>query len=179
MVSLRCKILVNEELKKLGINDANVELGFVEVEQEISDKQLVLLKNNLYRYGLELIKDKKIALIERVKNVIINMIHNADEQPDINYSSYINKQLNLDYVYLSNLFSEVEGRTIQQFIILHKIEKVKELLMYNEYNLTEISYKLNYSSVAHLSNQFKKVTGYSPSSFKKMNLRRTQMLERI
>lgn len=179
MVSLRCKMLVKAELEKVGATPLSIELGSAEIQDELTDKQKVILKNNLFVAGLPLIEDKKISIIEGIKNAVVEMVHHADEFPIVNYSEYIKSRLNMDYVYLSNIFSEIEGRTIQQFIITHKIEKVKELLMYDEYNLTEISYKLNYSSVAHLSNQFKKVTGLSPSCFKKMNLTRTQILENV
>lgn len=179
MVSLRCKMLVKAELEKVGAEPLQIELGWAEIKDALTDKQKVILKNNLFVAGLPLIEDKKIAIIEGVKNAVIEMVHHADEFPIVNYSEYIKSRLNMDYVYLSNIFSEIEGRTIQQFIITHKIEKVKELLMYDEYNLTEISYKLNYSSVAHLSNQFKKITGLSPSCFKKMNMSRTEILENV
>ena len=129
--------------------------------------------------GLELLDDKKSILIERIKSVIIEMIHYSDEVPKVNYSDYISQKLDYDYTYLSNVFSEVKGTTIQQFIINHKIEKVKELLLYDELNLTEISYRLHYSSVAHLSNQFKKVTGLSPTLFKTLKSKRVLNLEDI
>jgi AraC-like DNA-binding protein len=129
--------------------------------------------------GLELLDDKKAILIEKIKNVIIEMVHYTDELPKMNYSDYISEKLNHDYTYLSNIFSEVKGITIQQYIINHKIERVKELLLYDEMNLTEISYLLNYSSVAHLSNQFKKVTGLSPSFFKQLKQKRNQNLENV
>jgi AraC-like DNA-binding protein len=170
MVSLRCKMLVKDELKKLGIAYENVDLGIVQLNEPISESDYIQLKANLAKSGLELLDDKKSILIERIKQVIIEMIHYADEMPQTNYSDYISKKLNYDYTYLSNIFSETKGITIQQFIILHKIERVKELLLYDELNLTEISYKLNYSSIAHLSNQFKKMTGITPSSFKNMEL---------
>lgn len=179
MVSLRCKMIVNDELKKLGLRHAVVDLGMVEVLDEIKQDQRELLKKNLLRSGLELLDGKKSILIEKVKNVIIEMIHYADELPNVNYSDYISEKLDYDYTYLSNVFSEVKGITIQQFIILHKIEKVKELILYDELNLTEISYKLHYSSVAHLSNQFKKVTGLSPSYFKQLKQKRNSNLENL
>lgn len=179
MVSLRCKMLVKDELKKLGITYENVDLGIVQLNEPISESDYIQLKANLAKSGLELLDDKKSILIERIKQVIIEMIHYADEMPQTNYSDYISKKLNYDYTYLSNIFSETKGITIQQFIILHKIERVKELLLYDELNLTEISYKLNYSSVAHLSNQFKKVTGLSPSFFKHMKKKRDSNLENI
>lgn len=179
MVSLRCKMMVMDELKKLGLRYVAVDLGTVELGEELTQSQHDQLKENLMRSGLELLDDKKSILIEKIKNVIIEMIHYSDELPKINYSDYISEKLRYDYTYLSNIFSEVKGITIQQFIIIHKIEKVKELLLYDELNLTEISYKLHYSSVAHLSNQFKKVTGLSPSFYKKLKQKRKGNLENM
>lgn len=167
MVSLRCRKLVQEELDNLGLEYITVILGMVILRKEITSEQRSLLKENLLCSGLDLLDDKKSILIERIKNVIIEMLHNADGLPVINYSSYISKKIGRDYTYLANMFSQAKGMTIQHFIINHKIEKVKELLSYGELNLTEISYKLNYSSVAHLSGQFKKVTGFTPGFFKK------------
>jgi AraC-like DNA-binding protein len=160
MVSLRCKMIVKDELKKLGIQYSLVDLGVVETMDAITKNQEAQLKENLLRSGLELLDDKKSVLIERIKNVIVEMIHYSDELPEKNYSDYLAEKLDYDYTYLSNIFSEVKGITIQQFIIINKIEKVKELLLYDELNLTEIAWKLNYSSVAHLSNQFKKSPAY-------------------
>ena len=177
MVSLRCKLLVKEELNRLGLHYVHIELGNIEIMEELSTAQRDSLKINLLQLGLELLDDKKTILIERIKNVIIEMIHYSDELPNINYSDYISQKLNHDYTYLSNVFSEVKGITIQQFIIIHKIEKVKELLLYDEFNLTEISYRLHYSSVAHLSNQFQKITGLRPSFFKKVKQKRQLNLE--
>lgn len=179
MVSLRCKIVVKEELKKLGIQYTAVELGTVELFSKISSNQREKLKTNLATSGLQLLDDKKNILIEKIKNVIVEMIHFSDELPKVNYSDYISEKLNLDYTYISNCFSDVKGITIQQYIILHKIEKVKELLLYDELNLTEISYRLNYSSVAHLSNQFKKITGLTPTYFKRIKIKRKQYLENM
>ncbi|MEO5943276.1 MAG: AraC family transcriptional regulator [Ferruginibacter sp.] len=179
MVSLRCKMVVKEELKKLKIGYATVELGTVQMLQVISKEKRAELKKNLLMSGLELLDNKKSILIEKIKDVIIEMIHYADELPDGNYSDYISEKLHNDYTYLSNTFSEVQGITIQHFIIMHKIEKVKELLLYDELNLTEISYKMHYSSVAHLSNQFKKITGLSPSFFKKLKQKRLENLENL
>jgi len=179
MVSLRCKMVVKEELKKLGIHYVILDLGMVELLQDITEEQRSLLKINLLRSGLELLEDQRSILIERIKNVITEMVHYSDELPDTNYSEYISKKVGHDYTYLSNIFSEVKGITIQQFIIMHKIERVKELLLYDELNLTEISYKLHYSSVAHLSNQFKKITGLSPSFYKKLKQKREQNLENL
>ena len=179
MVSLRCKMMVKEELKKLGIKYVAVELGMVEILEDLTQEQREQLKVNLHKSGLELLDNKKSILIEKIKNVITEMIHYSDELPKVNYSEYISKKLGYDYTYLANTFSEVKGITIQQFIINHKIERVKELLLYDELNLTEISYKLNYSSVAHLSNQFKKVTGLSPSFYKQLGQKRKNNLENL
>lgn len=179
MVSLRCKMIVKEELKNLGLRYVIVDLGMVEIMEDITLSQRQLLKDNLLLSGLELLDNKKAILIEKIKNVITEMIHYMDELPKINYSNYISEKLNYDYTYLSNIFSEVKGITIQQFIIIHKIEKVKELLLYDELNLTEISYKLNYSSVSHLSKQFKKVTGLSPSYYKQLKQKRKNNLENM
>lgn len=179
MVSLRCKMMVEEELKKLGLRHLVVDLGSVEILQTMTSGQRETLKVNLLRSGLELLDDKKSILIEKITNVIIEMIHYQDELPKVNYSDYLAEKLDYDYTYLSNVFSEVKGINIQQFIIYHKIERVKELLLYEDLNLTEISYKLHYSSVSHLSNQFKKVTGLSPSFYKKLRRKRERNLENI
>ena len=176
MVSLRCKMMVKEELKKIGLHYVIVNVGVVEIFEDISAEQFEQLKHNLAASGLELLDDKKAILIEKIKDVIIEMVHYTDRLPKVNYSDYISEKLNLDYTYLSNIFSEVKGITIQQYIINHKIERVKELLLYEEMNLSEIADLLNYSSVAHLSGQFKKVTGLSPSYFKQMKKRRKSRL---
>jgi AraC-like DNA-binding protein len=179
MASLRCKMMVKTELDKLGLRYGTVDLGMVEMLDDVTEQQHEQLKVNLLKSGLELLDDKRSILIEKIKNVIIEMIHYEDEIPKTNYSDYISQKLNYDYTYLSNIFSEVKGITIQQFIIINKIERVKELLLYDELNLTEISYKLHYSSVAHLSNQFKKITGLSPSFFKKLKKKRHENLENV
>jgi AraC-like DNA-binding protein len=179
MVSNRCKLAVKEELKKLGLHFVVVDMGEVEVMEELTSDQQKQLQVGLLSSGLELMDDKKAVLIERIKNVITEMIHHSEEVPKVNYSDFISEKLNYDYTYLSNLFSEVKGITIQQFIIVHKIERVKELLFYDELNLTEISYKLHYSSVAHLSNQFKKVTGLTPSAYKQLKDKTRRPLEEI
>lgn len=177
MVSLRCKMMVKAELEKLGLHYVVLDLGVVEILENISKHQYDKLKINLLKSGLELLDDKKSILVEKIKNIVIEMVHYSDELPKGNYSDFISEKLNYDYTYLANTFSEVKGITIQQFIILHKIEKVKELLLYNELTLSEISYRLNYSSVAHLSNQFKKITGLTPSFFKAMKKKRRNNLE--
>ena len=179
MVSQRCRMKVKEELNKLGIDFLSIDLGIVELENNPPHELYERLKQNLINSGLELIEDKKSILVERIKNVITKMIHESEELPKVNYSDYISEQLDYDYTYLSNIFTEVKGITIQQYIINNKIERVKELLLYDELNLTEISYMLQYSSVAHLSNQFRKTTGLSPSFFKQLKLKRKENLENL
>lgn len=177
MNSLHSKLIVKEELKKLGLHYILLNLGSVEIGGNVTENQLELLKRNLLRSGLELQNGKKDILTERIKDLITEMIDFSEEVPKTNYSDYISEKLNYDYTYLSNIFSAVKGITIQHFIIVHKIEKVKELLLNDDLNLTEISYKLHYSSVAHLSNQFKKITGLSPSFYKQINQRPIQHIE--
>lgn len=177
MVSLRCKMLVKDELNKLGIKPEYVELGVVELHEDITEEQLEIFEENLKKAGLEILDDKKNILVEKIKSVIIEMVHYSDEMPKINYSDYISEKVGYDYTYLSNTFSEVKGITIQQYIIMHKIERVKELLLYDELTLTEIAHQLHYSSVAHLSNQFKKVTGLTPTYFKEFKQNRMRSLE--
>lgn len=179
MVSLRCKMVVKEALDKLNLNYIILDLGTVEVMNNISDVQRKQLKTALLRSGLELMDDKKAVLIEKIKNIIIEMVHYSDALPKANYSDYISEKLGLDYTHISKIFSEVKGITIEHFIIAHKIERVKELLLYDELNLTQISYMLNYSSVAHLSSQFKKVTGLTPSFFKQLKNKKRIALENI
>lgn len=170
---------VKEELKKLGLHFIVVDLGEVEIMENITMEQREKLKLCLLSSGLELMDDKKAMLIEKIKNVIIEMVHHSEEVIKINFSDYLHEKLNHDYTYLSNLFSEVQGTTIEQFIISHKTERIKELIIYGELNITEIAWKMNYSSVAHLSTQFKKVTGLSPSHFKKLKDKRRNPLEEI
>ena len=179
MVSQRCKMMVQAELKKAGLDYVAIDLGTVEITEDITEAQRKHLKANLLKSGLELLDDKRSILIERIKNVITEMIHHSDQLPSLNYSNFISAKLNYDYTYLANIFSEVQGITIQQFIIVHKIEKAKELLLYEELNLTEIAFKLHYSSVAHLSNQFKKVTGLTPSFYKQLKQKRMSNLENM
>lgn len=179
MVSLRCKMIVKEELENLNLEYKTLDLGMVELARPLTNQQHDLLKVLLLKSGLELLEDKKSILIEKIKNVIVELIHYSDEIPKVNFSDYLSEKLGYDYTYLANTFSEVKGITIQQFIIIHKIEKVKELLLYDELNLTEIAYKLHYSSVAHLSNQFKKITGLSPSFYKQLKQKRKENLEDI
>lgn len=172
MVSLRCKMIVKSELEALALPYTVVELGEVEIKGTLSREKQGKLKVALLKSGLELMDDKKAMLIEKIKNVVVEMVHYSDEPPKTNFSDYLSEKLQYDYTYLSNLFSEVKGTTIEHFIIAHKIERAKELLIYDELTLTQIAYKLHYSSVAHLSNQFKKVTGLTPSFFKGMKHKR-------
>lgn len=179
MVSIRCKMVVKAELDKLGVHYGAVDLGQVELQEDLSEAQRKQLKAALLKSGLGLMDDKKAILIEKIKNVIVEMIHYADELPPIKNSDYLSEKLNYDYTYLANLFSETTGITIEHYIIAHKIERVKELLLYDELSLTEIAYKLNYSSVAHLSKQFKKVTGLTPTFFKQLKDKRRITLEDV
>jgi len=179
MVSNRCKMMVKEELKKLDLHFIIVDLGVVDIMENISAEQRALLKANLLESGLELMDDKRAILIEKIKNVIIEMIHYADEPIKITFSEHLSEKLNQNYTYLANLFSEVQGTTIEQFMILHKVERIKELIIYDELNITEIAWKMNYSSVAHLSTQFKKVTGLSPTHFKLLKDKRRNSIEDI
>jgi len=178
MVSSRCKMLVKEELKKLNLHYI-VDMGSVDIMENITAEQREEIRIALLQSGLELMDDKKAVLIEKIKNVIIEMVHYTDEMLKTNFSDYLSEKLNHDYTYLANLFSEVEGTTIEKFIISHKIERVKELIIYDELNLTEIAWMMHYSSVAHLSNQFKKVTGLSPSHFKQLKNKRRSPIEEI
>jgi AraC-like DNA-binding protein len=179
MVSNRCKMAVKEELKKLGLHFIVVDLGEVEIMETISMSQREQLKIGLIDSGLELMDDKRAMLIEKIKNVIIELVHHTEENIKINFSDFLREKLNHDYTYMSNLFSEVQGTTIEQFIISHKTERIKELIIYGELNITEIAWKMGYSSVAHLSSQFKKVTGLSPTHFKQLKDKRRSPIEEI
>lgn len=179
MVSIRCKMLVKEALKKLGIPFFVVELGVVDIPGGISHEQKETFRAILANAGLELMDDKKAMLIEKIKLVIVEMVHYSDELPKVNFSEYISKKLDYDYTYLANLFSEVQGTTIEQYIISHKIERIKELIVYGEMNMTEIAHSMHYSSVAHLSSQFKKSTGLTPTHFKNLKVKRRKPLEDI
>ena len=170
MVSNCCKLMVKEKLRNLGLHPTEITLGEVEINEEISSQQHDEVRHTLKKMGLELLEDKRSIQIEKIKTAIIEMIHYSDEPPEVNYSEYISRKLEYDYTYISNLFSEVTGFTIQQYIIIHRIERAKELIIYDELSLKEIGYKLHYSSIAHFSNQFKKVTGLAPSFFKSLKV---------
>jgi len=175
MVCIRCKMVVKSELENLGLHYATVELGEAVIREEISKAQMSALNAALKKSGLELMEDNKSILVEKIKTIIIEQVHYNDDQIKTNLSDYLSEKLNHNYTYLSNLFSEVKGTTIEKYYLAHKIEKVKELLAYDELNLTEIAYKLHYSSVAHLSNQFKKMTGLTPSHFKNLKHKRSSI----
>ena len=179
MVSNRCKMVVKEELKKLGLHFLLVDMGEVDIMENISAEQREQIGIALLKSGLELMDDKKAVLIEKIKNVIIEMFHNGNELPKINISDYLSEKLNYDYSYLATLFSEVQGTTIEEFINSHKIERVKKLIIYDELSLSEIACKMHYSSVAHLSNQFIRIIGLSPSDFKNLKNKRRKVIEDI
>jgi AraC-like DNA-binding protein len=179
MVCIRCKMVVKAELKKLGLHFAIVDLGEVEIMENITAQQHDQFRDALLKSGLELMDDKRSVLIEKIKNVIIELTHYSEEPLEVKFSEFLGQKLNHDYGYLANLFSETQGTTIEKFYIAHKIERVKELLVYNELTLTEIAYQMHYSSVAHLSAQFKKVTGLTPSHFKQLRDKRRNMLEDV
>ncbi|MCX6236300.1 MAG: helix-turn-helix domain-containing protein [Bacteroidia bacterium] len=179
MVSNRCKLAVKETLKRLGLHFILIELGEVEIMENISEEQREQVRIALDAAGFELMDDKRSVLIEKIKNIVVEMVHHSDEIVKVNFSDYLSEKINHDYTYLANLFSEVQGSTIEQFIISHKVERIKELIIYDELNITEIAWKMNYSSVAHLSNQFKKVTGLSPSHFRLLKEKRRSPIEEI
>jgi AraC-like DNA-binding protein len=179
MVCIRCQMVVKSELEKLGLHYTEVKLGEAQIDEEISPEQFKKLNVALKKTGLELMDNEKSILIEKIKNIIIEQVHYSDDQLKINLSDYLSEKLNYSYKYLTNLFSEVQGMTIEKFLINHKVERAKELLVYDELNLKEIAYKLHYSSVSHLCSQFKKVTGLTPSHFKHLKKKRRIALENI
>ncbi|HEX6169608.1 MAG TPA: helix-turn-helix transcriptional regulator [Chitinophagaceae bacterium] len=179
MVSIRCTMIVKSVLENLGLHYNYVRLGEAEIRENLTEDKLCELKTALLKYEFELLEDRKTILVEKVRNIVIEMIHFSDVQPNVKFSIYLSDKLNYDYTYLSNLFSQVNGTTIENFVISHKIERAKEMLVYNEFTLAEISRKLHYSSVPYLSNQFKKITGLSPSYFKKMKHKRLLALDSL
>ena len=179
MVCGRCKMVVKSEFEKLGLPTISVELGEVELENAISEDQKKVLLAHLHTLGFDLIDDKKSKAIEKIKTLIIDLVHNKNNELKINLSDYLAQNLNQDYNTLSNLFSEIENTTIEKYFISQKIEKVKELLIYNELSLSEIADILNYSNVAHLSNQFKKITGFTPTYFKQLKDRKRIQIENL
>ena len=179
MVCSRCKMVVKAEIEKAGLQAVSVELGEVELKDEPTKPQIEKLDTSLKLLGFEIIDDKRAKTIEKIKNIIISLVHHSDDDVKTNLSTYITSQLHQDYNYLSNLFSEVEGTTIEKYFIAHRIEKVKEFLMYNELSLTEIANQLGYSSVAYLSNQFKKITGFTPSFYKSLKEHKRRNIEEL
>jgi AraC-like DNA-binding protein len=179
MVCIRCQMVVKAEFDKLGLPYVEVHIGEVNTIEDIPAEQLKKLDVALRKSGLELMDDKKSILVEKIKGAVIELVHYTDEQIKVNLSDFLSDKLNHDYTYLANLFSEVKGITIEKFYLIHKIERVKELIVYDELNLSEIAYMMHYSSVAHLSNQFKKITGLTPSHFKKLKNKRRGTLEDV
>jgi len=179
MVSNRCKMIVKSELEEFGLHFIIVDLGEVEIMENISDEERKLLNQNLERSGLGLLDDKKRVLIEKIKNIIVDLVYYSEKQPKTNLSDFLSGKLNYDYTYLANLFSESQSTTIEHFFLNHKIERVKELLVYDDISLTEIAFKLHYSSVAHLSNQFKKITGLTPSNYKNLRIKSRKAPENV
>jgi len=179
MVCDRCKMVVKSELEKLGIYPVNIELGEISLDKPLNENQKELLQSSLITLGFEMIDDKKSRLIEHIKTLIIELVHYNNSELKVNLSDYLSDKLHHDYNYISNLFSDVEGTTIEKYFIAQKIEKVKELLVYDELTLSEIAFRLNYSSTAHLSNQFKKVTGLTPSHFKEIKTNKRKPLDQV
>ena len=179
MVCSRCKMVVKSELEKTGLHLLSVNLGEVEIEGDLSKDQLLRLDTSLRSLGFELIDDKKSQTIEKIKNAVVTLVHHSDNEIKTNLSAFITSQIHQDYNYLSNLFSEVEGTTIEKYFIAQRIEKVKELIVYDELTLSEIAYQLGYSSVAYLSNQFKKTTGFTPSYFKSLKEYKRKNIEEL
>lgn len=179
MVCIRCQMVVKAELEKLGLHYTDVKIGEANIIENIGPEQLEQLDMALKKSGLQMMDNKKSILVEKIKSAIIELVHYKEEQIKVNLSDYLSKKLNYDYTYLANLFSEVKGITIEKFYLAHKIEKVKELIVYDELNLTEIAYRMHYSSVAHLSNQFKKITGLTPTHFKMLKNKRRGTLEDV
>ncbi len=174
-----CKVVVKETLEELGIAYRKVELGEIDTKEDITDEEKQELNNKIKKVGLELLEKKQGMLIEKIRQVIVDYVYNSDEKPNIKFSVLLSKELNHSYTYLANFFSEIEATTIEQYIIALKIERAKELIIFGEDNLSEIAYKLHYSSVAHLSSQFKKVTGLSPSHFKTLKEKRRIAIQNI
>lgn len=177
MVCQRCKMVVKSELDKLGLHHIMIELGEAEIMEDLPEAQAKLLDSSLREYGLELMNDRQTIIVEMIKTTIVDLIHSDQSQIRINLSDHLSEKLNHNYAYLSNLFSKIKGTTIEKFYLSHKIERVKELLIYDDLNLTEIAYKMHFSSVAHLSNQFKKMTGLTPSQFKNLRNKNRIMLD--
>ncbi|TVR75148.1 MAG: AraC family transcriptional regulator [Marinilabiliales bacterium] len=179
MVCIRCQMVVKSELEKLGLKYIHVRIGEADIIGDTKPEQLKQLDSELRKSGLQLMDDGRSILVEKIKNAVIELVHYTEEQIKVNLSDYLSEKLNYDYTYMANLFSEVKGITIEKFYLTHKIEKVKELIVYDELNLSEIAFKMHYSSVSHLSNQFKKITGLTPTHFKNLKNKRRDTLENV
>jgi AraC-like DNA-binding protein len=179
MVCIRCQMVVKAELEKLGLQYTYVKIGEADIVGDVKPEQLERLKTDLKKAGLVLMDNKKKILVEKINSAIIELVHYSEDQIKVNLSDYLSETLKYDYTYLANLFSEVKGITIEKFYLTHKIERVKELIIYDELNLSEIAWRLHYSSVAHLSNQFKKYTGVTPSHFKKLKNKKRESLNDV
>ena len=179
MVCNRCKMVVKSELEKLGYEPVTVELGEVVLDKELASQEKEAIDKALRQVGFSIIDDKKSRLIESIKTLIVELVHQRSNELTTNLSDYLSSRLHIDYKYMTTLFTEVEGSTIEKYFIAQKIERVKELLVYDELTLSEIAYNLNYSSVAHLSAQFKKVTGLTPSHFKNIRTEKRKPLDEV
>lgn len=179
MVSHRCKMAVVQELKKLGLRYNTVDLGIVDLQDDLTKEQRNALKQALFSTELELIEDKKDIMVEQIRNAVVEVIHDLENKIEVPFSTFLSNKLKLNYTYLSNLFTKSEGVTIAQFIIKNKIERVKELIQYNELSFSEIAFELHYSSIAHLSNQFKKITGNTLTFYKTHGLKREINIENL
>ncbi|MEP7239101.1 MAG: AraC family transcriptional regulator [Ferruginibacter sp.] len=179
MVCSRCKIVVRSELEKLGLHPVFIELGEIEIKEKNIDSIKDVLLQNLQIIGFDILDDKRSQTIEKIKKLIIELVHHSEEALKINLSKYISEQLHQNYHHLSNLFTELHGTTIEHYYIAQKIERAKELLVYDELSLSEIAFRLNYSSVAHLSKQFKKVIGLTATQFKQLKIKNRTPIEEL
>ncbi len=174
-----CKLVVKEALKELDIIPVKVDLGEIETKEDMTDDEKLKLNSKIKKAGLELLEKKQGVLIEKIRKVMIEYVYKSDEKPNVKFSVLLSEKLNHSYTYLANFFSEVEATTIEQYIIALKIERIKELIIFGEHTFSEIAYKLHYSSIAHLSSQFKKVTGLTPSHFKALKEKRRITIQNI
>lgn len=179
MVSQRCKAVVKEELRRLGHHFVFVDMGIVDLMEDLSHEQRDMVKSALLRSGLELMDDKKAVIIEKIKEAISEMVNNEDDLPKINFSDYLSNRLKYEYAYMAALFSEIQGTTLEKYLITYKIEKVKELIIYDRLSLSDIAWKMQYSSVAHLSSQFKKNTGLTPSHFRALKEKKQETIAEV
>lgn len=179
MVCIRCQMVVKSELEKLGLHYSYVKIGEADIVEDLQHEELEQLNIGLKKSGLVLIDDKKSILVEKLRSAIIELVHFTEDQIKVNLSDFLSEKLDYDYTYLANLFSEMNGVTIEKFYLTHKIERVKELIVYGDLNLSEIAWKLHYSSVAHLSNQFKKFTGLTPTQFKMLKIKSQDSINNV